>query len=267
MKKRLCVILAVLMVLCMSTTVFASSPSAGSSSGSGSTATATPAATTPAATTPAAGTTAATVSADGTTATLTSSTGETTTVALATTAQQNDYANASTTYVATTSNVVVAVTETTNAYAVDTTADNATVGAIAESTFDVTNKEVATAVETLATAGQVTGGKVVAARVVFVADVTGTANSAFTLRVADVKATDKVVAIHQKADGTKEYIPAVAGNGTVTLTLTSFSPVAIVKVSDVAVTSPQTGANTMLLVLAAIAVVGAALTVKKIRMI
>lgn len=48
---------------------------------------------------------------------------------------------------------------------------------------------------------------------------------------ANVKSGDKVVVLHIKHDGSIEYIPAEAGDGTITATFTSLSPVAWFKVN------------------------------------
>ncbi|MGN0168636.1 MAG: hypothetical protein ACI4AB_11370 [Acetatifactor sp.] len=48
---------------------------------------------------------------------------------------------------------------------------------------------------------------------------------------ANVKSGDKIVVLHIKHDGSIEYIPAEAGDGTITATFTSLSPVAWFKVS------------------------------------
>lgn len=64
---------------------------------------------------------------------------------------------------------------------------------------------------------------------------------AITFDVDGVVAGDKIYLLHGKADGTWETItPSKVADGKVTATFTSLSPVAIVKVSDVAA-SPKTG--------------------------
>ena len=77
-----------------------------------------------------------------------------------------------------------------------------------------------------------------------------------TFDVSGVKAGQKVTVLHQKADGTWEKISnVVVGDGTVTATFTSLSPVAFV----VEGTSDKTGnVSPVLTILAAICLAGAA---------
>lgn len=61
---------------------------------------------------------------------------------------------------------------------------------------------------------------------------------------ANVRSGDKVVVLHVKHDGTIEYLPAVAGDGNITATFTSLSPVAWFKVDasgNTSGVSPKTG--------------------------
>jgi len=61
---------------------------------------------------------------------------------------------------------------------------------------------------------------------------------------ANVKVGDKIIVLHVKHDGSIEYLPAVAGDGTITATFTSLSPVAWFKVNTGAGgdgLSPKTG--------------------------
>lgn len=61
-----------------------------------------------------------------------------------------------------------------------------------------------------------------------------------------VKSGDKVIVLHVKHDGTIEYLPAVAGDGTITATFTSLSPVAWYKVEangSAGAVSPKTGVS------------------------
>lgn len=77
-----------------------------------------------------------------------------------------------------------------------------------------------------------------------------------TFDVSGVKAGQKVTVLHQKADGTWEKISnVVVGDGTVTATFTSLSPVAFV----VEGTSDKTGSvSPILTIVAAICLAGAA---------
>ncbi len=61
---------------------------------------------------------------------------------------------------------------------------------------------------------------------------------------ANVKRGDKIIVLHIKHDGSIEYIPAEAGDGTITATFTSLSPIAWFKVSAAGTSngiSPKTG--------------------------
>lgn len=61
---------------------------------------------------------------------------------------------------------------------------------------------------------------------------------------ANVKSGDKIIVLHVKKDGSIEYIPAVAGDGKITGTFTSLSPVAWFKVDASGTAdgvSPKTG--------------------------
>lgn len=61
---------------------------------------------------------------------------------------------------------------------------------------------------------------------------------------ASVKNGDKVIVLHVKHDGSIEYIPAVAGDGTITATFTSLSPIAWFKVgTNTGGVSPKTGVS------------------------
>lgn len=93
-----------------------------------------------------------------------------------------------------------------------------------------------------------------------------------SLNVAGVNVGDNILVIHEKADGSKEIIPAkVLTSGVIEFTLNSFSPIIIVKVAAKGATGspamPKTGDSTtavpMVLLLvgcvAALAVCGKAL--------
>ena len=73
-------------------------------------------------------------------------------------------------------------------------------------------------------------------------DVQGTASEAnpltVTFNVPGVKATDIVNILHLKADGTIEVLPGIAGEGTVTGTFTSLSPVTFAVQAAAAVNPP-----------------------------
>ncbi len=85
-----------------------------------------------------------------------------------------------------------------------------------------------------------------------------------TFDVNGVKAGMNVYALHFNAEKDMwEVIPATAGNGTVTATFTSLSPVAIVT-TDAAVVSPKTADTTMVwAAMALVAIAGVAVVNKK----
>ena len=61
---------------------------------------------------------------------------------------------------------------------------------------------------------------------------------------ANVTSADQIVVLHVKNDGTIECVPATAGDGCITATFTSLSPVAWFKISNaekITATSPKTG--------------------------
>lgn len=89
-----------------------------------------------------------------------------------------------------------------------------------------------------------------------------------TFKVPGVLATTKVAVLHY-VNGAWQVEPSKAGNGTITATFDSLSPVAFVvdkNTASSAVTSPQTGENTAVPVVGAVvivAILGAALLGKK----
>lgn len=89
-----------------------------------------------------------------------------------------------------------------------------------------------------------------------------------TFKVPGVLSTTKVAVLHY-ADGAWQVEPSKAGNGTITATFDSLSPVAFVvdkNTSSSAVTSPETGENTAVPAVGAVvivAVLGAAVLRKK----
>lgn len=82
----------------------------------------------------------------------------------------------------------------------------------------------------------------------------GTGSASFTLEVPGLVAGQSVYVLHVKSDSTVELLPVTAvGNGSVTFTMTSYSPVAVV----VNASAPKTGeANATALIV--IAMTGAA---------
>ena len=85
-----------------------------------------------------------------------------------------------------------------------------------------------------------------------------------TFNVSGVTEGQKIAVLHQKHDGSWETItPDAVGNGTVTATFTSLSPVAIVAYNA----SAQTGetAPVMPVIIAVICVAGVAICAKKVK--
>lgn len=81
-----------------------------------------------------------------------------------------------------------------------------------------------------------------------------------TIAVPEIKAGERVIVLHKNGNVWEEITNAVAGDGTVTATFGSFSPIAIVKV---AATSEKTGVVSVLPMIAAAGLVGAAVCGKK----
>lgn len=96
----------------------------------------------------------------------------------------------------------------------------------------------------------------------------GTGAATFTLNCKNVWAGQKVTILHLKSDGTYEVItPSNVANGSVTFTMTSYSPIAIV--IDTAA-SPKTGddglaAGAMIALMAMAAAMAGAVAYRKVR--
>lgn len=83
-----------------------------------------------------------------------------------------------------------------------------------------------------------------------------------TFEVSGVKAGQKVTVLHMLPDHNWEILPATAGNGTVTATFTSLSPVAFV----VGATSPKTGETLpVFAILAVICLAGTVVCSRKVK--
>ena len=125
------------------------------------------------------------------------------------------------------------------------------------------NAEVVKAAE--AEAVTAVGANAVVLKVVDVNFSEGFKTITISFSLKNVKANDKIVALHQKADGSWETItPDKVEDGKVTVTFTSLSPVAFVT-GDVAVKSPKTGDMTVpfVAIIAVVALAGSALVSKK----
>lgn len=126
------------------------------------------------------------------------------------------------------------------------------------------------AVSTEVAKAAISQAKAVAGQNAFVATIVdlnvpeGTGEASFTLGCANVHAGQNVTILHQKKDGTWESIkPSAVNNGSVTFTLSSYSPVAVV----INAVSPKTG--DMVMVVAGMAIVclaGAAVFTRKARL-
>lgn len=102
-----------------------------------------------------------------------------------------------------------------------------------------------------------------------------------SFNVNTAKAGDVIVAAHQKADGTWEYLPTTVADGTVTVKFTSLSPVVFIKLAEKAAadegdsssdaaagtTSPKTGINVVYYaeLIAMLSLAGAAVCAKRAR--
>ena len=83
-----------------------------------------------------------------------------------------------------------------------------------------------------------------------------------TFEVSGVKAGQKVTVLHMLPDHNWEILPATAGNGTITATFTSLSPVAFV----VGATSPKTGETLpVFAILAVICLAGTVVCSRKVK--
>lgn len=131
-----------------------------------------------------------------------------------------------------------------------------TVAAVPQATVDATKTAVQNQLNDLAALGNVLGNqtvkdaqkdstKTVKAEIVSVVDIQGTAGGTVTLKVAGVKAGDTILIMHfNETTGAWEDIkPSKVADGELTFALSSFSPVAIVKL-DVATTTQGTAAAT-----------------------
>lgn len=125
----------------------------------------------------------------------------------------------------------------------------------------ITAVSVETAKAAVAQAKAVVGQNAFLAAVVELNVPAGTGAASFTLGCPNVWAGQNVTILHQKADGTWETIkPTNVANGSVTFTLTSYSPVAIV----IDAASPKTGDMVMTVIcLAVVCLAGAAVFGKK----
>ena len=81
-----------------------------------------------------------------------------------------------------------------------------------------------------------------------------------TFKVNGIKAGDKVILLHHVSDAKGwEKLDTITGNGTVTATFNSLSPVAFIKLADA--TSPTTGEPVSLMLAGAVVALGTVGTV------
>lgn len=134
------------------------------------------------------------------------------------------------------------------------------------STVNATIKAVSTdiAKAAVAEAKSVVGGNAFIASVIDLSVPAGTGEASFTLNCANIAAGQSVTILHQKADGTWETIkPSSVANGSVTFTLTSYSPVAIV----INATAPKTGDMAVIIsMLAVVCLAGAVIFGRRTRL-
>ena len=116
----------------------------------------------------------------------------------------------------------------------------------------------------VAEAKSVVGGNAFIASVIDLSVPAGTGEASFTLSCANIAAGQSVTILHQKADGTWEAItPSSVTNGSVTFTLTSYSPVAIV----INATAPKTGDMAVIIsMLAVVCLAGAVIFGRRTRL-
>lgn len=118
------------------------------------------------------------------------------------------------------------------------------------------------AVSMVAAANATVGSNAVIATMVDINVPSGTGTATFTLGIPSLVAGQSVTVIHLKSSTEWETLPVSAvGNGTVTFTMSSYSPVAVV----LNATAPKTGEANMaiILVIAAAGIAGAAVCGRK----
>lgn len=111
-------------------------------------------------------------------------------------------------------------------------------------------------------ANQLVGANAAIISMVDIVVPSGTGTASFTLGVQGLVAGQSVTVLHLRSDGQVETLPVTAvGNGAVTFTMSSYSPVAVV----INATAPKTADmnTTALLFLALMGVMGAAICGKK----
>lgn len=112
----------------------------------------------------------------------------------------------------------------------------------------VDNKEAATLVKS---SNELVGDNATIATMVDISVPAGTGSAEFTLEIPSLVSGQSVTVLHLKKDGSVEKLPVSSvKNGSVTFTMTSYSPVAVV----VNAAAPKTGeVNTMLIMIIAMA--------------
>ena len=127
----------------------------------------------------------------------------------------------------------------------DTTLKTSVSGAKIE---QVDSKEAATLVKS---SNELVGDNATIATMVDISVPAGTGSAEFTLEIPSLVSGQSVTVLHLKKDGSVEKLPVSSvKNGSVTFTMTSYSPVAVV----VNAAAPKTGeVNTMLIMIIAMA--------------
>lgn len=146
-----------------------------------------------------------------------------------------------------------------NAYAANTSVSTTVAGA------SVGKVSTSVAASAASRAKAVAGSGAVIATIVDLNVPAGTGSASFTLNCPNVQAGMKIIILHQLADGTWETInPSAVGNGSVSFTMTSYSPVAVVIQNSASGTAPKTGDVVMAVAfLAAVCLIGTVVFSKK----
>lgn len=128
-----------------------------------------------------------------------------------------------------------------------------------------TKVSTSVAASAAARAKAVAGSGAVIATIVDLTVPAGSGAGNFTLNCPNVQAGMRVIILHQLADGTWETInPSAVSNGSVSFTLTSYSPVAVVIQNSASGTAPKTGDVVMAVAfLAAVCLIGTVVFSKK----
>lgn len=181
------------------------------------------------------------------------------TVSVFASATQSPTASNTTTVPAATSADATFSDDLLNAYASNTSVSTTVTGA------KISKVSTSVAASAASRAKAVAGSGAVIATIVDLSVPAGTGAASFTLNCPNVQAGMRVIILHQLADGTWETInPSAVGNGSVSFTLSSYSPVAVVIQNSASGTAPKTGDVVMAVAfLAAVCLIGTVVFSKK----